>query len=314
MAYTYLGRIRPVYKGTWSNTTAYTALEMVKSTNGRAAYIALKDVPMGTPLTNADYWAAVLDVSDVLTAADAAIQAANEAAHNSAAPLKATVTKQPASVWADEGSPLQLKLGGAASAKVYRSGKNILDTTALTPQNGTTVTRITDGVVITTTNAAFGQAKSGSVRLLKGVTYAFSFKVTAFNAGSVIVRLRDASNNIITGASVSVTATGEKTLVFTPGADTDAHLIVITTTETPASAGITLQQIQLEVGSAKTAYEAYRGGVFMVSSANNTVPALDGLNVVFCDAASLEVTYNRSHVREHEEIMRRLAALEAAIT
>jgi len=79
MSYTQLGRIRPVYKGTWNASTAYTALEMVKSTDGRKTYIALKNVPAGTALTNTSYWASVLDVSDVIEAVEAATSDARAA-------------------------------------------------------------------------------------------------------------------------------------------------------------------------------------------------------------------------------------------
>lgn len=41
--------------------------------------------------------------------------------------------------------------------------------------------------------------------------------------------------------------------------------------------------------------------------------ALTGLNTVYTDADGMELTYNKSFVREHEEVMARLAALEAAV-
>lgn len=80
MAYTKLGRIRPVHRGTWSASTAYTVLEMVRSGDGRTTYIALKDVPAGIALTNAAYWATVLDASDVIDEAETATANAAAAA------------------------------------------------------------------------------------------------------------------------------------------------------------------------------------------------------------------------------------------
>ena len=52
MAYTKLGRIRPVYKGTWSASAAYTVLDIVKNATGDKAYIALKDMQKAAPLTD----------------------------------------------------------------------------------------------------------------------------------------------------------------------------------------------------------------------------------------------------------------------
>lgn len=55
-----IGRIRPVYKGEWAADKAYTVLDYVRRTiNGSTeyhVYIANKDVPVGTALTNETYW------------------------------------------------------------------------------------------------------------------------------------------------------------------------------------------------------------------------------------------------------------------
>lgn len=60
-----VGRIRPVYKGMWTANTAYTILETVTSADNHTAYIATKDVPIGIPLSNEDYWGVLVDVRDL---------------------------------------------------------------------------------------------------------------------------------------------------------------------------------------------------------------------------------------------------------
>lgn len=60
-----VGRIRPVYKGMWNANTAYTILETVTSADNHTAYIATKDVPIGIPLSNEDYWGVLVDVRDL---------------------------------------------------------------------------------------------------------------------------------------------------------------------------------------------------------------------------------------------------------
>ena len=61
--YKLVGRIRPVYKGVWNADTAYTVLETVTTEANNAAYIAIKDVPSGTPLSNVEYWGVLIDAS-----------------------------------------------------------------------------------------------------------------------------------------------------------------------------------------------------------------------------------------------------------
>lgn len=80
MAYNKIGRIRPAYVGEWSSGKSYDALDIVKTANGSMSYIAQKDVPAGTPLSNSSYWALVLDVQGTLDAVDNAIQQTDAAA------------------------------------------------------------------------------------------------------------------------------------------------------------------------------------------------------------------------------------------
>lgn len=60
--YNLVGRIRPVYRGVWNAETAYTVLETVTTADNSAAYIAVKDVPAGIPLSNDEYWGLLVDV------------------------------------------------------------------------------------------------------------------------------------------------------------------------------------------------------------------------------------------------------------
>lgn len=49
-----LGKVSLVPKGAWSNSNSYEKLNIV--TYGGDSYIANKDVPVGTPLSNTEYW------------------------------------------------------------------------------------------------------------------------------------------------------------------------------------------------------------------------------------------------------------------
>lgn len=61
--YTRIGRIRPVFKGEWNDSEKYYVLDIVRRNDGYAAYIAIKDVPVGTKLSNTDFWQVLVDVS-----------------------------------------------------------------------------------------------------------------------------------------------------------------------------------------------------------------------------------------------------------
>lgn len=66
--FTKIGRVSPVYKGIWSSARSYERLDIVSAADRTMAYIARKDVPAGAALADADYWAPVLDVKDVISA------------------------------------------------------------------------------------------------------------------------------------------------------------------------------------------------------------------------------------------------------
>lgn len=57
-----LGKVMVTPKGVWSNSTAYSKLDIV--TNQGSSYIAKKNVPSGTALTNTTYWQVMASASD----------------------------------------------------------------------------------------------------------------------------------------------------------------------------------------------------------------------------------------------------------
>lgn len=71
MAITYLTKLKPEPMGAHSLSTAYGVNSLVMSEDGAAAYISVKDVPAGTPLTNTEYWMPHTDLSAVKQSAEA---------------------------------------------------------------------------------------------------------------------------------------------------------------------------------------------------------------------------------------------------
>lgn len=64
MAMTFLTKLKPEPMGKYSPSTAYGVNSLVMSEDGVAAYISVKDVPAGTPLTNTEYWQVHTDLTE----------------------------------------------------------------------------------------------------------------------------------------------------------------------------------------------------------------------------------------------------------
>lgn len=63
------GRVSPVAAGIWNSTSSYTRLDVVTVSGGSKSYIAKKDVPVGTSLSNTEYWQCIIDNSEAIQAA-----------------------------------------------------------------------------------------------------------------------------------------------------------------------------------------------------------------------------------------------------
>lgn len=58
-----LGKVAVVPKGSWDGTKTYEFLDIVKY--GGGSYIARKDVPIGTAITNTEYWVSLVDKGEI---------------------------------------------------------------------------------------------------------------------------------------------------------------------------------------------------------------------------------------------------------
>ena len=76
------GKVRIVPKGLWKNNVTYEVLDTVYDESKQKYYIAKQTVPSGTLLTNTNYWEIVVDISDVVEAANEAADSATAAASN----------------------------------------------------------------------------------------------------------------------------------------------------------------------------------------------------------------------------------------
>ena len=173
MAMTYLTKLKPEPMGAHSLSTAYGVNSLVMSGDGAAAYISVKDVPAGTPLTNTEYWKKHTDLTAVKQSAEAAAQKANAARNEMleiARSLTDMVEKSGNPVQAElvgglpfdrvetmlefiqsgsgDPSPSNIRLiSGWTGATMTRCGKNLIGGFAGKTQNGLTFTINADGSV-----------------------------------------------------------------------------------------------------------------------------------------------------------------------
>lgn len=80
MSGTLLARVQPIHRGVYDAAKAYETLDIVTNGEGTAAYMAVKDAPAGTALSDETYWEALVDIETIVVRANNATENANMAA------------------------------------------------------------------------------------------------------------------------------------------------------------------------------------------------------------------------------------------
>ena len=68
-----IGKVALKFCGLWDNITAYNAFDCVNN-NNNSSFVALKDVPIGIPLTDEEYWYRQTNFDDVVDAEAARVE------------------------------------------------------------------------------------------------------------------------------------------------------------------------------------------------------------------------------------------------
>lgn len=157
--YTNIGRVAPYYKGVWSSSAAYTRLDIVSSADRTTAYIARKDAPAGTALTDTAYWAMVLDLSGVLENVDSVMAEAQGVLDSKANAVPAEATGNPVTVYADGGSAL-VPFGDTSFA-VVQGGSGEPSQSNVRPLTAYTAIKLNGGAG--NVSAALGESVYGGV-------------------------------------------------------------------------------------------------------------------------------------------------------
>lgn len=269
MAMTYLTKLKPEPMGAHNLATAYGVNSLVMSEDGAAAYISVKDVPAGTPLTNTEYWKKHTDLTAVKQSAEAAAQKANAARAEMleiARSLTDAVEKS--------GNPVQAELVGglpfdrvATALSPIQSGSgdpSPSNIRAISGWTGAGLTRCGKNFVksINSTGSTTLYAVSLYIdaELKPNTQYTLSFIATAGN--SVYLNEQIALKSIYidtTGSRQSITFTTKDTIDNQYETGKGFAILKNSIKQTTATV---FTDVQLELGSTATTYEPYTGNTY----------------------------------------------------
>ena len=287
MAMTYLTKLKPEPMGVHSLSTAYGVNSLVMSEDGAAAYISVKDVPAGTPLTNTEYWKIHTDLTAVKQSADAAAQRANaaraemleiarnltDAVEKIGNPVQAelvgglpfdrvTTALSPIQAGSGDPSPDNIRtISGWTGAKLTRCGKNLipsLSADTLTV-NGIVFAKNADGVVtIDGTSTGYASASGASIDAvsLRGKTLTLKGASAPGIAVAQLIIQCDSGK-----VYKSCTGDNENALTFVVPDDANTMRWEIYVPANKTVSGLNVYP-QLEKGSTVTAYEPYQGNTY----------------------------------------------------
>ena len=175
-----------------------------------------------------------------------------------------------------KGYPLSVTAEDGATT-ITRSGKNLIDYTQAAPRNDTQVVNIIEnGVEWTAGNHYFKipcNIKAGSV-----VAFSCADESGAIDGATLYNSVSKTACSDMSRNGKGVTAT----------ADADVVYIYKKNPSTQIATPIVITNIQLEYGTAATAYEPYKG--IETFPAGEAVPALGGVNTIWADSGEITVT------------------------
>lgn len=152
---------------------------------------------------------------------------------------------------------------GRTGLTLHRTGKNLVDQSQLR-SNGSEIVWEGNRAVATASNARYCMVSTPLFLLKGGNTYTLScyLKVNARASGPYEPRImfRNESFVVVKSNPVSSSFTeGYVSVSYTVKTDTNMYLGMLITGSTAGSAEVEMSQLQLEVGSGRTAFETYQG-------------------------------------------------------
>lgn len=187
---------------------------------------------------------------------------------------------------------------GSGSVNVYRTGKNLVDQKQYTASNVVWAGDVATWTVASGTN--YAMLRVPAIRLLAGVTYTASCRIRAVskdpNYAPRIV-FRTTAWAIVKHASMGASETeAVVSCTYTPSADVYMYIGIMGTGPTGGGCQLDVSQLQLEVGSSRTDYDPYRGGVWTYDPATDSLTppvmsSVPGVNCIWSDGGDVTVEY-----------------------
>lgn len=288
-----LTQLKPKAMGMYSLSTSYAANSLVMSTDGAAAYLSVKAVPAGTPLSNSEYWKVHTDLSDAREKALAAADEANaaraemlEIARGLTDPVEASgnpvsavlagrlpfdsVSSSFAPIQAGSGAPSLENIRaitGWTGANLTRRGKNLytgspnFDSSWINYKLWSVVDETYLGMPVLKRNGEWGGV-SQDISVTKGITYTFSLYAKASEEKTANIYLSPPYVQIFDIATVKVTLTTSWQRYEVTAMCTESGLCRQRIETETAGSDIFVSGFQLEIGNEATSYEAYHGNDF----------------------------------------------------
>lgn len=296
--YTNIGRVAPYYKGVWSSSAAYMRLDIVSSADRTTAYIARKDVPAGTALTNTAYWVMVLDLSGVLENVDSVMAEAQGVLDSKANAISAEATGNPVTVYADGGSAL-VPFGDTSFA-IVQGGSGEPSQSNVRPLTAYTAIKLNGGAG--NVSASIGESVYGGVMhwdtgefevgfgsmLLTGSEGSWSAGGGNFfiAASGIIQQISDLySDQFVNAPSVSVNQLGANQM---RQGGTPTNIVFGNPTGMSKDAWLA----RLAAKPVRVVYRLQKP--YRINVNVDTLRAVEGLNVVSTNGEVLNLRYNRS--------------------
>ena len=155
-------------------------------------------------------------------------------------------------------------VGDDGSLDVTVCGKNMYNVLAAKATSLTGIEFIGDAIrVYSLATSNDGEyhttARESVMTLRKGVTYTLSCDVTNYVSGEGSIRFRQTSNSTTIGSYNTINANGKYYSTYTPNRDIEVYVSFFVVRGTGGIKGdITFSNVQLEIGSVATEYEAYK--------------------------------------------------------
>ena len=258
MNYTPIGRVRPIHRGTHDPSAAYEALDVVRRADGLASYMAKQAVPAGKTLADGEYWGLLSDagIKAVADAACAPFEASGSVAecHPVAGyPLEVRSGIEPVQSGSGDPSPDNVRpITGWTGVTLTRCGKNLINPQIDTDNYYAPYASTNADGSITVSNSSSSKVYPVTVwtRLPSGTYTAKFTRTSGSNPTEVFLQCNDTADY-----SSNIAALGVKT--FTLSEETQVRVMVIAEPSASYTASI-----QIEQGSAATAYEPYHGDAY----------------------------------------------------